>query len=122
MSDSIETYRTVTLTDRPPVSIVEQRWPRIGKSRQELTGAILNLVVRRHSDGRALVYGTTTFRDGWETSRDRRAAGVLLQPGDDIAAAVREVAHDLVDEYWDEEVKRDLIPDCLASLPAEDLD
>ena len=90
--------RTVTLTDRAPVRISEARWPRISyASRHDGTvecqaNHVWHLTVRQHADGRTSVYGSETegmggARQGYEEAR----AGLLLDAGADIAAAVRRV-------------------------------
>lgn len=45
--------RTITLTDRAPVRIVEAEWPEIASAREDSW----SLRVRQHDDGRILVYG-----------------------------------------------------------------
>ena len=49
--------RTVTLTNHAPVRIVEEEWPILARHHLDTQGARAHLTVRRHADGRALVYG-----------------------------------------------------------------
>lgn len=67
--------RTITLTDRPPVQIVEDEWPIISQARGNSAGppenekfatATWTVKVRRHADGRHIVYGVLTVKDGIE--------------------------------------------------------
>jgi len=70
MSDTETTapkYRTITLSDRAPVKIVEADWPEIasgkswGSQRESQANRRWSLRVRQHkSDGRTIVYGTYT--------------------------------------------------------------
>ncbi len=115
--------RTITLSDRPPVEIDEEKWPLVARSNYELEFdrrpyRTWRLHVRQHADRRALVYGT--YRLNGEFSErgedDRKAAGVLLDAGADIVGAIRDIA-DRADD-----VARNLIRDCLAEMPAEELE
>ncbi len=120
--------RTITLTDRAPVSITEEDWPVIavargdswgnsgdyGQHEQELAQAQLDeytLRVRRHGDGRAIVYGVLTAAPAWTGSEDWRG-GELLDDDTDIASTIRRVGEDggLPDV---------IIRECIADLPTE---
>ena len=90
--------RTITLTDRAPVKVSEALWPRIAYASRH-DGEVVcqanhewHLTVRQHADGRAIVYGSEVagmggVHQGYEEAR----AGVMLDAGADIAAAVRRV-------------------------------
>ena len=90
--------RTITLTDRAPVKIRAAIWPCISSASRH-DGKVAcqanhewRLTVRQHADGRAIVYGFEVagmggVYQGYEEAR----AGVLLDAGADIAAAVRRV-------------------------------
>ena len=120
--------RTITLSDRPPVEIDEEKWPLVARSQYELEFdrrpyRTWRLHVRQHADGRSLVYGT--YRLNGEFSErgedDRKAARVLLDAGADIVRAIRETAEDIAGRA-DDPVARDLIRECLAQMPADRLD
>jgi hypothetical protein len=90
--------RTITLTDRAPVRISEDAWPRIAYASRH-DGKVecqanheWHLTVRQHADGRAIVYGSEVagmggVHQGYEEAR----AGELLDAGADIVSAIRRV-------------------------------
>ena len=126
--------RTITLTDRPPVTVDEAAWPVLAVvTDEDYHGQIScqanretkwGLRVRQHADGRAIVYATYAHSSQWAGERDEnRKAGVLLPVGSDaaaIVAAVKEVVatmsrgNDDGCDAWDR-----LADDCIAALPAE---
>lgn len=112
--------RTITLTGRPPVRIVEDEWPVIARARdwegeyEVQSGRKWWLYVRQHQDGRALVYGrhATSYRDESDL-----AAGELLDAtptGLGLAESIRRVGESLG-------AGEVLIDRCIADLPPEDL-
>lgn len=141
--------RTITLTDRAPVTIEEITWPIIARAdgdswagsdygrHQQAShqGEIdaYTLIVRRHADGRVLVYGVLTAAiRAWgapahgESWRGGELLGTARPANNDVAgreeqvslasvaAAIRRVgeAGNLPDR---------IIRDCVADLPAEEL-
>ena len=127
MSDTTTTSktRTITLTDRPPVKIKEDDWPIIAVG-SERPGSFVNgtpvpdyetdhyqLRVRRHEDGRAIVYGVIDAATAWTGTEDWRG-GELLAAGADIAASIRRVGESgaIIDS---------VIRECIGNLPAEEL-
>lgn len=108
--------RTITLTDRPPVKINEAEWPVIAKGdwHEGRIAAQANrsgwLRVRRHADGRAIVYGA--YSTQWGGERDRRG-GELLDKDADVAAAINRVAESVNAE--------ECAADCIADLPPEEI-
>ena len=113
--------RTITLTGRAPVTIVEADWPIIAKAdaddaRQPELAVEANrkwqLRVRRHADGRTIVYGT--YSTHYQGDRDRRAGSMLTAAlfEADIANAIVHVADALGGPER-------LAQDCIADLPAE---
>jgi hypothetical protein len=123
--------RTITLTGRAPVSIIEADWPVIASACDisyrgplepeeyrlaDEAGTIdeYYLHVRRHAlDGRVLVYGR--LRAGHASGqRDRRGGEILTDASADVPAAIRRVAHDCG-------LPASLAEDCIEDLPAEDL-
>jgi hypothetical protein len=119
-TQQIRKTRTITLTDRPPVRIVEDEWPVIAQaydeSRRDQTRRNGELVVRRHRDGRTLVHGTLDIASVW-TGTESRRDGVLL-PADasaaEIVAAIRKAGSECG-------LPERVIRECIADLPPEDL-
>lgn len=109
-------YRTITLTDRPPVRIDEGQWPIVARAktwdnRHECqANRTWQLYVRQHEDGRAIVYGV--YSSQHEGARDLYA-GQLVDAGGDIPATIRLVAQACDCEG--------IAQECIADLPAEDL-
>ncbi len=125
--------RIVTLTDQPPVKIREADWPTIAAAdwidhdnRYEFQANRkwkLWIKVRRHADGRTLVYGGYLYDTCFQGERDIvEKRGTLLDAGGDVIGAIREVGADLgqVCETAAEH-ERSVVQQCIASLPAEDI-
>lgn len=125
--------RIITLTGRAPVKIVEADWPVIAQAKGDsFTGDIsryrqarangeidtYSLMVRRHADGRSIVYG---FLDAalcsWRQPARGRSwrGGFLITPPQGL---VMEVAVQLVADAMG---TPDLGRECLANLPAEEI-
>jgi hypothetical protein len=121
--------RTITLTNHAPVSVKEHVWPIIAEGRE--TDAFTSewgiaIRVRRHADGRAIVYGTFdgTGNQPPEKGDVSARVGDLLPAECDLAKAIRRIAEDLKSRTLDvmhTEVDR-AADKCIASLPAERLD
>lgn len=109
--------RIVTLSNRPPVRIKESEWPVIADSfwHDGLIRCQANrtawLKVRRHDDGRTLVYGGRESR--WQGERDKRS-GLLIDKTGDVVAAIYQVADDL--GYVEQ-----LAAEAVGDLPAEEI-
>lgn len=131
MTTTTPKKRTITLTGRAPVTIHEDRWPVVAKAHGDSWGTSgdgarhdqalsqgeldrYHLLVRQHSDGRAIVYAIVDGAGAWTGTEDRRG-GELLEPGDDLAAAIQRVGEDVG-------IPEGLIRECVADLPAEELD
>lgn len=117
--------RTITLTDRAPVKISEDKWPQIAIG-DERPGSFVNgtprpdyetdrftIRVRRHSDGRALVYGVVDAATAWTHTEDW-SGGEIVDSGADVAAAIRRVG-------TAGEMPDSVIRGCIADLPAEEI-
>lgn len=108
---------TITLTGRRPVSIIKADWPVVASAKdwdnehECQANRTYKLLVRQHQDGRALVYG---IYDTDFTYENGRRGGEMVEADADIPAAIKRVG-----EYL--EMSRDLIDECVADLPAEDL-
>jgi len=84
MTDKDKT-RTITLSDRAPVTIREADWPTIASAAwgdgevpsQHNRAAALR--VRQHRDGRALVYAV--YRSAWQREDDYRGGELIEAPG-----------------------------------------
>jgi hypothetical protein len=130
-SRSASKTRTITLTGRRPVKIVESEWPVLTQAREvldERDGKDLPpyersswlLVVRQHGDRRALVYGVAhapPTRCSPEDATDWRG-GDLLDPCNDIDAAIQRVGEQLVRYGGAPEA---IVRRCLGNLPAEQI-
>lgn len=119
--------RTITLTGRQPVRIVEDEWPEIAHGEwydwegehefQSNRKWQVHVRVRQHQDGRAIVYGSYNFSTAWQKERDVNArVGYVLEPGEDIPAAIRRVGSDLAERGADQGV-RETVDATIAELP-----
>ena len=104
--------RTIILTDRRPVTILEHDWPLIAKA----TGGpgplhTYRLMVRQHADGRTLVYGVL---DGATADADHPTyrGGVLLANDSQLIRAIHRVGASC-------HLPESIIAECIADLPAE---
>ena len=129
--------RTITLTDRPPVTIREDAWPVIASAAdKDFDGQYefqancvsrWNLNVRQHADQRTLVYGRYAYRTNYQNAREYDAkAGVLLAAptGAELVAAIKDVAAMLASqEHHENDALRwtAVSVECIADLPAEAL-
>lgn len=97
--------RTITLTDRAPVRIVESEWPVVSVARDDAAGWAVR--VRRHADGRVIVYGSRgVAREGEllaSVSASDAVADAILRVGALCGAPGSAIAQ------------------CIANLPAEEL-
>ena len=123
--------RTITLTGRRPVKIIEADWPKISSAQDDSYGGgdyarhqqALGqgecdqywLVVRQHADGRALVYAVLDAAGSeWHAPAcgESYRGGEMLDAGADLAEAVQRVGDAAG-------LPAELIRDCIADLPAE---
>lgn len=121
--------RTITLTDRAPVTIVEAEWPEIASGRYQTPTSIISggdgtvttiaIRVRQHADGRAIVYGTD-HRTGADGYTSRAGQYLVFGGGDLIADAIHAVGQDLCTQAGSDcaDIQR-AVRACLADLPAE---
>jgi hypothetical protein len=123
-----EKYRTITLTNRAPVRIVEDDWPIIaeGHCGSETKERNIEVRVRHHCDGRAITYAnfSYSYSNGGPPpfnglSRIRGRIGHLSGADEDLAAGLR-----IVGDQLRERVDRDMhklvagaIDQCFAHLP-----
>jgi hypothetical protein len=90
----------ITLTDAAPVNIPELDWPVIAFGQfsdhdnqyefQANRKWLAEIKVRQHADGRSIVYGCYLYTSQFQGERGiETRAGVLLDPGADLVAAIR---------------------------------
>jgi len=126
MSDT----RTITLTGRPPVRITEADWPQIAIGSEYAHDGDLEcqanrrtkiwIRVRRHADGRSLIYGRYEHDSAWQSEPDaHERAGRLCPPSADIPATIAEVADLLVAQGAPPDMTGRVARECVADLPAE---
>lgn len=124
---------TICLTDRPPVRIRKDAWPAIATARYSWHDGQIecqanrtrraHITVRRHADGRAVVYGSWIYDTHWQgESGVTIRHGVFVYRGGDVLAAIRRVGAALSGDGADPAVVRDLVRECIQALPAEELD
>ena len=125
--------RTITLTGRRPVTIEESAWPVIARGRerwhdnqyefQANRKVDIQILVRQHADGRAIVYGYVDYDSAFQGERSYiERAGVLADPGDDLAESIRSVEAALEDQASDESERIGCAArECIADLPAEEI-
>jgi hypothetical protein len=121
------TTRTITLTDRAPVEIVDDHWPVIAESRAHdgMIAVQANrrwwMKVRQHADGRVIVYGA--YLTQWQGEIDRRDGEVLDEIRKPVAATsrssvlvatIRQVGQSLG-------APSSMVRELIANLPAEPL-
>jgi hypothetical protein len=130
-TDTQTKKRTVTLTAGPPVKITEADWPVIAiGSRVDWDGEhqfqsfrewIDAICVRRHADGRAIVYGMSHHSTVWDDDVYLLKAGRRVNAGENIVAAIYTVVRDLVELGAPDEALRRVAAECIANLPVEEL-
>jgi len=118
---------TIQMSERRPLKIVKADWPCIAKGNafagqhefQSFDGAWIR--VRRHTDGRMIVYGYAGDWDGGgRPDRENRTAGFLLAADDDEVRAIRRVAGILAETECVGDLAHRAERDCIADLPADD--
>ena len=131
--------RTITLTGRRPVKIQEEDWPTVARGSdkdwdntyefQANRTWKASVRVRQHEDGRAIVYGFYDYSTCWEgESCFLVKAGILLDPGADVADGIQEVGSQLEEMVQDSfysakagAMIREAVRECVANLEPEEL-
>lgn len=117
METTVQKTRIVTLTDRAPVRIIEDEWPVIAtgfdcdSEHAFQANRTWRVTVRRHEDGRTLVYGR--FDSRYAHDHDIRA-GYLLPNDEDVVDVIRTVTSEIGANVHVSSV-------CIANLPAEEI-
>jgi len=130
--------RTITLTGRPPVKIDDAAWPTIASARdKDFEGAHESqsfrtsrwwVIVRRHEDGRTLIYCGYDYSTAWQGERDYSVRGGRLLPAataEQICDAISAECASIADsEHYGEDADHwpGLADQCIAAMPAEELD
>lgn len=130
--------RTITLTGRPPVRIADEDWPVIASAsdkefdnQYEFQANRISkwwIGVRRHEDGRAIVYATYSYSSNWQNARCHHVRqGVLVPIGktdDDLCNLISEVGYGMRGhEHAEGDSTRwdTLVEDCIGDMPVEEL-
>jgi hypothetical protein len=130
--------RVITLTGRPSVKIDEDKWPLIASANdaqhdgkmecQANRNSAWFIGVRRHADGRAIVYAIYHYDSAYQNERDLRIRRGALLGADstmkDVCCAISEVSADIATaEHAGDDANRwqTLRHECVADLPAEQL-
>ncbi len=119
----------ITLTDHAPVRIAKDNWPILSSAQstreyvdyEEYDDSVVGetpeqgqittrLIVRKHSDGRVIVYWVKD-----DTIKGTCRGGQFLENGADIAKAIKQTGNAA-------NISDSLIQTCIAGLPAVDLD
>jgi hypothetical protein len=129
MTTTTEEKLTIPMSERRPLKIVKSEWPKVASGSafsgqhefQAFDGARIS--VRRHADGRSIVYGYAGDWDGGgRPTRENRTAGFLVAEGEDEVRAIRRVAGILAETECVGEMAERAARDCIAHLPAESAD
>jgi hypothetical protein len=121
--------RTITLTDRAPVRIREDEWPEIARGDFSDGNHLdeywkIYIRVRKHQDGRVIVYGTYDASTSFDRDQHHRV-GVVVGPADaSVGHYIKLVASQMVDRVQDSQQHwniRKVADDTVASLPVEDI-
>lgn len=120
----MEGKKIVKLTGRPPVTFLEKDWPVIAKA-SDFSGGNGHACqaneeawvrVRRHADGRHIVYGLRDSGPGGMHAGYRGVcAGELVEANGDVVNAIHVVVGQF-GEGW-----QHLADDCTSALPAEEI-
>jgi len=125
-----DTTTTVYLSDRSPVRVDCADWPEISYSsvysgpHEAQANEVARLSVRRHDDGRTLVYGCRgRGPGGCPITYHSARAGYLLTRGEDVVRAIRRVVGALSEGTYhlDAGDMRWLAGGAISDLPPEDL-
>jgi hypothetical protein len=120
MTDAAPSLLHVVLTGRPPVAIHEADWPIIADGAGRPRRAHQHLRVRRHADGRVLVYGPREYSRHFVGRYYGR--GVLLDLGApmvEIVGAIHAVCTDLAAADGRNGQWYAVAQECIADLPVE---
>lgn len=112
-----DTTIKISLTDRPPVKIDKTKWGLVASASWHdgevecQANSRAWIKVRRHDDGRQIVYG---LLDSQRHEERDVYAGYLVAKGEDVIAAIHRVGREID--------RPDLAQYTIQDLPVEDLD
>jgi len=136
----MSTTRTITLSDRPPATVVEENWPVIASAtRSEHDGQVeqqanrrrkWSMHVRQHEDGRTIIYATYTYVTNWQKERGYSVKHGQLIAADkatteEVCRTIKHVAERMMEcEHASDDADRwrQIADECIADLPADSLD
>lgn len=137
--------RTITLTGRPPVTVNDENWPLVASACDKEYDNEYEFQANRiskwfigvrqhqdgdsaHADGRVIVYATYSYVSNFQGARCYNAKnGVIMDNAtdEDICNAIQSVALAMACEECEGEDSirwKALAADCIADMPAEELD
>lgn len=130
-------YLTITLTGRPPIKIKKEDWPVLASAEDhDKHGAQIGnepnredewyVKVRRHEDGRSIVYAAYKYSSQWQNEGGVGVrGGELVAADDDVIEAIRRVCADMAERVNAERRLGDiflrLAHECTADLPAVEI-
>lgn len=82
----------LVMSERAPVRVARKDWPLIASARHEFAAFIWEINVRRHSDGRCIVYGHQLLAGPNKTTLNH--AGYMVEPSVKPKLANPLVKHD----------------------------
>lgn len=108
---------TIALTDRPPVEVDGADWPRIaqghwGDNAPNPPDREWTIRVRRHADGRTIVYGTHS--SCYQDEDPYLYGGIVLDSPDQTVYAIREIGEQIA-------APPRVVAEAIADLPVERL-
>ena len=125
---------TITLTDRRPVKINKEAWPIYADATdswhdnqyecQANRKESVVIRVRKHADGRSIVYGVYDYSTQWQDERDACArVGVMIDADADLVEAIKSVGAMLeARDITPQNVSiKNTVAACVADLPAEEI-
>jgi hypothetical protein len=113
---------TILLSNRPPVQIETARWPVIASARRIFDDRGWSLVVRRHEDCRAIVYGEEYLAAGSsDPDYSGSQAGEILPAADSMEEQNRLIADTIAKVGKSLGFPDDFIQQCIASMAPEEL-
>jgi hypothetical protein len=121
---------TISLTGRRPVTILKAAWPIIAIAERRTEETSSKLIVRKHEDGRSIVYGIWSAGATCYPGVPDVRGGELLEPSLEVdelnalAPAIVRVGEWMADNVPSETDKilfRQLTNQCIADLPAEEI-
>jgi hypothetical protein len=115
-------YLTIVLTNAPPVRIETDRWPVIASAKRIFADQGWSLVVRRHEDCRAIVYGHQEWGPTGDPDYFGTDAGELLPAADSMEEQARLIASTIAQVGKSLGFADYFIQMCIASMAPEELD